>query len=66
VNQNYGGCGVDTGWFVVSTTGGTKVCPWEQLAGSGTRILYANGTTAANWSTAAAVGAADTMMVLVR
>ncbi len=67
-NQSYGGCGADTGWFVVSSTGGAqnKPCTWETSHGSGTRVFYASTPTATNWNTAGTVADADLMMVLVR
>jgi hypothetical protein len=67
VNNNYGGCTSDAGWFVVSSTGGTqnKPCGWETSRGTGTRILYASGATYTNW-TSGSVGVADALMVLVK
>lgn len=66
VNEAYTGCDGDTGWFAVLSSGGGRPCAWDTAAGAETRILYSNTTTVTNWNTTATVGAADTMMVLVK
>ena len=71
VNNNYGGCGNDTGWMVVNV--GT-FCGWEtneNNAASGRAFLYALGATSENWNndgfgnTPDDIGSADVFAVTV-
>lgn len=53
VQNNYGGCGNDTGWLVLDQNGG-EGCSWEstQQNGSGSQraFLYALNDTRQNWN----------------
>jgi len=65
VNQNYGGCGSDTGWFDVDF--GSKPCSWETTrdnATSGRGFLYTLNNNQQNWNTSN-VGSADVFAITV-
>ena len=70
INNNYGGCGIDVGqWVVLDRRTTNYVCSWEenrdQVVGSADRgFLYAPGTQEANWNNAN-VGIADVHAVFV-
>lgn len=65
INQSYGGCPSDAGWFIVSDS--TKGCSWESKwsAGKDTHIMYSTANVYQNWNNAT-ISEADVMMVLVR
>ena len=64
VQNNYGGCQNDAGWFVVDVNGG-EACSWEttqqalNTSGSERVFLYALGNTQQIWSYNGIIGAAD-------
>lgn len=68
INNNYGGCGADTGHAVVIDAG-SQPCNWEQsrspLVGTDERaFLYSLASTEVNWNSAS-VGVADTFAVFM-
>lgn len=74
VNQNYGGCGADTGWWIAldanGGSNGIKPCGWEQdraaVKGSSARgFLYSAGSVQTNWNTYTSVGSADAMAIFL-
>lgn len=70
INQNYGGCGADTGWWIALDANSSKPCGWETsqsaLKGSSSRgFLYSNSSTVQNWNTSTAIGAADAMAIFL-
>jgi hypothetical protein len=82
INKNYGGCGVDSGWMVI-TDGATEGCPyesqWSTLNANGVTgpgpantaaaslILYANQPTVVTWQTTTSnVALATAMAVYVQ
>lgn len=66
INQNYGGCGSDSGWFVVEDGTSSRPCTWETSRenGVGRDFLYTTGGTIQNWNTAN-VGSADVFAISV-
>ena len=66
VNENYGGCGSDTGWFVVEDATSSKPCGWEtsRQSAAGRGFLYSTGGVQQNWNTTN-VGIADVFAVSV-
>lgn len=66
VNQNYGGCGADTGWIVVEDALSGKPCGWEQSnqnATSNREFLYTLNNARDNWNNT--VGQADVFAITV-
>jgi len=65
VNQNYGGCGSDTGWFVVEDATSSRPCSWETDRTVNSRdFLYATGNTQQNWNSVD-VGTAEVFAITV-
>ncbi len=52
VNNNYGGCGFDTGWFVVEGSNASKPCSWEtgNASSAGRLFLFGTGNQRENWN----------------
>jgi hypothetical protein len=66
VENNYGGCGSDTGWFMVKGAGEPAPCSWEydRRNAAGREFLFATGDVKQNWNTSS-VGEADVFAVTV-
>jgi hypothetical protein len=68
VNQNYGGCPLDTGWFVVADTDSSHPCSWEttRVNDAGRQFLFAEDAIRQNWNnTDGTIGAADVFAITV-
>jgi len=64
IQNNYGGCEVDSGWLVVQTMRRASMCPWESN-GKQPLIYYSAGDANVKWQTAGAYAEADTLVVSV-
>lgn len=65
VNNNYGGCPADVGWFAVVANFGYP-CPWESSTtnANGRAFLYALGNVRQNW-TSGQIGEANVFAVTI-
>ncbi|XP_068748630.1 uncharacterized protein [Montipora capricornis] len=64
INKSYDGCNSDYGWIVGATS--NIWCSWETSATNQYNVLYSKTTSYTNWNTAANVGVADAMVVLLK
>lgn len=66
VNQQWGGCPADSGWWVVEDTDATHPCSWEtaRVNTAGRTFEFANSTTQQNWASGA-VSSADVFAISV-
>ena len=50
INRSYGGCGADTGWFVVNDVSGSKPCDWEKVINETyPQFLYGKNGKVTKW-----------------
>lgn len=66
VENNYGGCRADAGWFVVLDTDNLGFCHWERgnKSADGRAFLFADDNTSQNWNSDD-IGKADVFAVTV-
>ncbi|XP_061184335.1 uncharacterized protein LOC133192328 [Saccostrea echinata] len=64
INQKYGGCHVDSGWFVVSDVKGRKPCEWEKQKPY-PQFLYSRYRKITKWGDKK-YGKADVLNIYIR
>ncbi|XP_062583861.1 uncharacterized protein LOC134245606 [Saccostrea cucullata] len=64
INQRYGGCHVDSGWFVVTDVKGNKPCDWEKQKPY-PQFLYSNNGKITKWNDRK-FGKADSLNIYIR
>jgi hypothetical protein len=65
INHNYTGCPLDAGWLKVGEPAAGS-CPWDNMYGAHSDIIYANNAVNQNWQGLGQVGVADSLLVFVR